>query len=61
MNIRQVRQDCTEGSDCAVTCADDEIAINAFCPKKAAPILNSLHDISCGTGNQSTMVAFCAK
>jgi hypothetical protein len=60
-SIRQVPQDCAEANDCAVTCADDEIAVNAFCPKKAAPILNSLREISCGTGNQAAMTAFCAK
>jgi len=61
MRIRQVRQDCTQDQDCAVACTEDEIAINAFCPKRAAAILTSLREISCGTANSATMVAFCAK
>ncbi len=59
--IRQVQQDCVEDRDCLASCAEDEIAINAFCPKKAPAVLNSLREISCGSGNQFTMVAFCAK
>jgi len=59
--IRQVRQDCAEDRECAVTCADDEIAVNAFCPKKAPAIMMSLHEISCGTANLTAMVALCAK
>jgi hypothetical protein len=59
--LRQVRQDCAEDRDCAVTCADDEIAINAFCPKRAPAVMTSLRDISCGTANQAAMVAICAK
>jgi hypothetical protein len=59
--LRQVRQDCAEDRDCAVTCADDEIAINAFCPKRAPAMMTSLRAISCGTANQAAMVAICAK
>jgi hypothetical protein len=59
--IRQVQQVCVEDRDCLASCAEDEIAINAFCPKKAPAVLNSLREISCGSGNQFTMVAFCAK
>jgi Collagen triple helix repeat (20 copies) len=59
--LRQVRQDCAEDRDCAVTCADDEIAINAFCPKRAPALLTSLREISCGTANQAPMVAICAR
>jgi Collagen triple helix repeat (20 copies) len=59
--IRQVRQDCTEDRECAVTCATDEIAINAFCPKRAPAIMTSLHEISCGTANQAQKVAICAR
>jgi hypothetical protein len=61
MRIRQVRQDCSADRECAVTCAEEEIAINAFCPKKAAAILSSLREISCGDANTAPMVAFCAK
>jgi hypothetical protein len=56
-----VQQVCVEDRDCLASCAEDEIAINAFCPKKAPAVLNSLREISCGSGNQFTMVAFCAK
>jgi hypothetical protein len=59
--VRQVQQDCVEDRDCLASCAEDEIAINAFCPKKTPAVLNSLREISCGSGNQFTMVAFCAK
>jgi hypothetical protein len=59
--IRQVRQDCSEDRECTVTCADDEIAVNAFCPKRGAAIMTSLREISCGTANPSAMVALCAK
>jgi hypothetical protein len=59
--IRQVRRDCTEDHECAVACADDEVAINAFCPKRASAIMTSLHEISCGTVNHAAMVALCAK
>jgi hypothetical protein len=59
--IRQVRQDCAEDRECAVTCADNEIAVSAFCPKRAAAILTSLHEISCGTANPAPMVAICAR
>ena len=59
--IRQVRQDCSEDRECTVTCADDEIAVNAFCPKRGAAIMTSLREISCGTANPSAMIALCAK
>jgi Collagen triple helix repeat (20 copies) len=59
--IRQVRQDCAEDRECAVSCGDDEVAINAFCPKRAPAIMTSLREISCGTANQAAMVALCAK
>ena len=59
--IRQVRQDCSEDRECTVTCADDEIAVNAFCPKRGVAIMTSLREISCGTANPSAMVALCAK
>jgi hypothetical protein len=61
MRMRQIQQDCSEDRECVVTCADDEIAINAFCPKKTPAIMTNLHEISCGTANPSAMVALCAK
>ncbi len=59
--IREVRQDCSAELECAVRCAEDEIAVNAFCPKKTPATLTSLHDISCGEANRSAMVALCVK
>jgi hypothetical protein len=59
--IRQVQQACSEDRECAVICAADEIAVNAFCPKKEPATLTSLREISCGTANGSEMVALCAK
>jgi hypothetical protein len=61
MRIRQVEQTCNEDHEFAVTCAADEIAVNAFCPRKAPATLTSLREISCGTANGSAMVALCAK
>jgi hypothetical protein len=61
MRIRQVEQTCNQDHECAVTCAADEIAVNAFCPRKAPATLTSLREISCGTANGSAMVALCAK
>jgi hypothetical protein len=56
-----VRQDCAEDRECAASCGDDEVAINAFCPKRAPAIMTSLREISCGTANQAAMVALCWK
>lgn len=59
--IRQVQQDCTDDQECTVECAQGELALSAFCPKKAPALLNGPRDVSCGTGNRAPMVAFCAK
>jgi hypothetical protein len=59
--IRQVQQDCTDDQECTVECAQGEVALSAFCPTKAPALLNSPRDVSCGTGNRTPMVAFCAK
>jgi hypothetical protein len=58
--IRQVRQDCTSGQPCSVTCDDGEIALNAVCAAGAAR-LQSERQISCGTDNAAPMTAFCAR
>jgi hypothetical protein len=60
MQIRQVRQDCTNGTDCAVSCNDGEIALNAMCPGGTAAALESPRLISCGTSNAAPMIALCA-
>jgi len=44
-----------------VACAEDEIAVNAFCPNRTAAMLTSLRAITCGITNPTAMVAFCAK
>ena len=58
--LRQVSQACTNGKDCAVTCNDGEVALNAFCPGGAAK-LTSARAVSCGSTNDKAMVAYCAK
>jgi len=59
LQIRQVRRDCTAGTDCAVTCNDGEIALNAVCPGGTAA-LRSATLVSCGPGNAAPMTAYCA-
>jgi hypothetical protein len=53
-----VRQDCTDGQDCAVSCADNEVALNAVCAAGPAS-LRSARLVSCGSGNPRPMIAFC--
>jgi hypothetical protein len=60
LHIRQVRQDCTGGQTCAVTCDDGEIALNAVCAAGAAR-LQSERVIACGSDNAAPMVAFCVR
>jgi hypothetical protein len=60
LQIRQVRQDCADGQDCAVTCEDGEMALNAVCPGGPA-MLRSLRLVTCGSGNGTPMTAFCAR
>jgi hypothetical protein len=59
--LRQVRQDCVGNRDCVVTCADNEVALNAFCPYREPPMFVSERAISCGYGNRAAMVAICVK
>jgi len=44
-----------------VQCAQGEMALSAFCPKKAPAVLDGPSGITCGTGNRAPMVAFCAR
>jgi len=60
LQIRQVRRDCTNGTDCAVTCSDSEIALTAVCPGGTAAALESLRLISCGADKAAPMIAVCA-
>jgi len=60
LQIRRVRQACSAGQICAVTCDQNEIALNAFCPKQAPATLTGDHSVSCGIGNSDAMVAYCA-
>ncbi|HEY3639466.1 MAG TPA: collagen-like protein [Xanthobacteraceae bacterium] len=60
LQIRRVRQACSAGQICAVTCDQNEIALNAFCPKQAPATLTGDRSVSCGIGNSDAMVAYCA-
>jgi Collagen triple helix repeat (20 copies) len=57
--IRRVRQACSAGQICGVTCDQNEIALNALCPKQAPATLTSERSVSCGIGNSDAMVAYC--
>ncbi len=57
--IRRVRQACSAGQICAVTCDLNEIALNALCPKQAPATLTGERSVSCGIGNSEAMVAYC--
>jgi hypothetical protein len=59
LQVRQVRQDCANGSDCTITCDDGEIALNAVCAAGPA-VLKSERLISCGSDNATPMIGFCA-
>lgn len=59
LQIRQVRHGCTSGSDCAVACADGEIAPNAVCATGPATLRDE-GEISCGSANAAPMIAFCS-
>jgi hypothetical protein len=59
--IRRVSRACESNKDCVVTCNDGEFAINAFCPKKTTATLTGEREVSCGTGNQGTMIGYCAR
>jgi hypothetical protein len=59
LQVRQVRQDCTSGSDCTIACADGEIALNAVCPAGPAALRDE-RQITCGSANAAPMIAFCA-
>jgi collagen triple helix repeat protein len=58
--IRRVRQTCSAGQICAVTCDQNETALNASCPKQAPATLTGDRNVSCGIGNSDAMVAYCA-
>jgi hypothetical protein len=60
VQIRRVRQTCSAGQICAVTCDQNETALNAFCPKQAPATLTGDRSVSCGIGNSDAMVAYCA-
>jgi hypothetical protein len=60
LQIRRVRQACSAGQICAVTCDQNETALNAFCPKQAPATPIGERSISCGIGNSDAMLAYCA-
>jgi Collagen triple helix repeat (20 copies) len=57
--IRRVRQACSAGQICAVSCDQNETALNALCPKQAPATLTGDRSVSCGIGNSDAMVAYC--
>ncbi|MEA2979684.1 MAG: hypothetical protein QOF09_1507 [Alphaproteobacteria bacterium] len=59
--IRRANRACVADQDCVVSCQSGEAAINALCPKKTTATLTSETEISCGTGNEGTMTAYCAR
>ena len=59
LQIRHVRQACSAGQICAVTCDQNETALNAICPKQAPATLTGDRNVSCGIGNSDAMVAYC--
>ena len=61
MQVRRVSRACAADQECTVSCESREAAINALCPKKAAATLTSETDVSCGTGNEGAMIAYCAR
>jgi hypothetical protein len=61
MQVRRESRTCSADQDCAVTCQTGEAAINAVCPKKGPATLTGETSVSCGTGNDGTMIAYCAR
>jgi hypothetical protein len=59
--FRHVRKDCVSNQDCVVACNANEIAINAFCPHREPAMYRNEHEISCGYGNRTPMIAICVK
>lgn len=59
--LRRASRACTSEQDCVVSCGDGEFAVNAFCPKRTAATLTAEREVSCGTGNDGTMIAYCAR
>lgn len=57
--LRVVRQACETGQDCRVTCGEEEIALNAYCPAGPARLTGE-REVSCGSGEQQRMIAYCA-
>lgn len=63
--FRLLRQPCTSGEECQVTCRNDEVAVSAYCGTKRAPA-NFLTDqtVNCGLNPDTTagpLVVVCAK
>jgi hypothetical protein len=59
--VRRVSRACVADQECTVSCESREAAINALCPKKTTATLTSETVVSCGTGNEGTMIAYCAR
>jgi hypothetical protein len=59
--VRRVSRACSADQTCSVICNDGEFAINALCPKRTTATLTAETEVSCGSGNEGTMVAYCAR
>ena len=56
--FRVVEQPCERGSDCMVVCRNGEYAINAYCPRGSADILDE-RSVACRQDDPSRIVAYC--
>lgn len=56
--LRVVKQPCERDGDCTVVCRNGEYAINAFCPRGSADILDE-RSVACRQDNPSQIVAYC--
>lgn len=56
--LRVVKQPCERGSDCMVVCRTGEYAVNAYCPRGSADILDE-RTVACRQDSPSQIVAYC--
>lgn len=56
--LRVVRQPCERGGECRVICRAEEIALNAYCTRGSARLLNE-RTVSCAAKKPSRIVAYC--
>lgn len=56
--LRVVKQPCERDGDCIVVCQNGEYAINAYCPRGSADILDE-RSVACRQDRPSQIVAYC--